>query len=326
MNVIQGYDFDDVLLVPKLSQVNHRGEVNLLVNFPWGTCYPIFSSPMAGISGVELVKKMCELGCMGILHRFMPIEARRLALADLKKTKHWGVAIGIRAMRQELDFAERAMNVGASFICVDIANGYIDELYSFIDLLISRYGFMRSRIISGNVVTGEGVKGLSRYCRFIRVGIGSGTQCTTRNVTGVGYPQLSALEDCSLYKDLLPAKILADGGIRNSGNAVKAFAVGADAVVLGTLLAYANEAEDKDGNVYGSASRRVKENYSSGITSIEGLESKIPLEEKRPLQEIIEEFLAGIRSACTYLNCNDITKIKDNATFVTAGRGSIKEL
>jgi IMP dehydrogenase len=176
----------------------------------------------------------------------------------------------------------------------------------------------------GNVATREGADLLVESgATYIRVGIGSGGLCSTRNVTGIGVPQLTAIEDVNLSRYRNDFRLVADGGIHNSGNAVKAFAVGADYVMLGSLLAQAYEAEH-EGKIRGMASRSLQEEHHGVVKSVEGIERTV--EKTRPLTELIEEFIMGIRSACTYLNCANYSMIKYNSRFISTGKGTLKSL
>ena len=305
-------DFDGVNLVPRggKSQLSSRSDVDLLSDMG---IYPIISSPMAGVSGKDLVVGMAKNDCLGIYHRFDTYENRindmRAIAYEMSFTAGdlYGVAIGIDNEQIELAIADSAVNsYGASLLCVDIANGYLDKLLKYGEKL--RDLFPHTALMSGNVVTREGADALfNAGFTFVRVGIGGGSHCTTRSVTGVGRNQLKALDecfDCDAY-------LVSDGGIRNSGDAVKSFAAGADFVMLGGILAYTNEA-DNDGWLYGMASARNHNTMQKKLKSVEGRESQIDPDLKKPLKEILENFTWGIKSGCTYLNAESYRDIRDN--------------
>jgi len=302
-------DFDGVHLVPRggSSQLSSRSDVNLWSDF--GT-HPIISSPMAGVSGKNLVIEMANNDCLGIYHRFDTYENRR---SDIRGINHalslgagqrFGVAIGIDNEEVELAVAKLAVNTyGASMLCVDIANGYLQKLLDYGSRL--RDMFPHTHLMSGNVVTLDGANALFKAgFDMVRIGIGGGSHCTTRSITGIGRNQLTALTEC-LTSD---AYLVSDGGIRNSGDAVKSFAAGADYVML---LAYANEA-DNNGWLYGMASARNHHTMQKKLKSVEGRESQIDPELKKPLKAILEDFMWGIRSGCTYLNAESYMEIRDN--------------
>jgi len=307
-------DYDDIYLIPKqgCSSINSRTEVDLKTNF-YGL-YPIISSPMKAISGVNLVIEMAKNNCLGILHRFDTPEQRIKNIhAIAKENVKFGIAIGVHDFLTELDIASCAFEKGAVLICVDCANGYMEQLYGIGEKLVSRFG-TEIALMSGNIVTRQGAEHL-KNCGydFVRVGIGGSKVCTTRTMTGVGRNNLSAIYDCKWANKY----IVADGGVNEPGKAVKSFAVGADFVMMGSALAYADESEGTD-TIYGMASEKLHREEGKLIKSIEGMEIKIDVDKKRPLREIIEQYLWCIRSACTILGCAHYNQIYDRAKIVLA--------
>ena len=303
-------DFDGVHLVPHggISKLSSRSDVSLISRFEG--LYPIISSPMAGVSGVNLVVEMGNNGCFGIYHRFGSYEQRFEDIIKIRSSTHhpFGVAIGIDNQYNEIKVADYAVLHGASLICVDIANGYLSKLLDYGVALRRR--FPDTYLMSGNVVTLDGADALKNAgFDFVRVGIGGGSHCTTRSVTGIGRNQMVALEDCASSD----AYLVSDGGIRNSGDAVKSFASGADFVMLGGMLAYANEA-DNNGYLYGMASARNHFTMQKKLKSVEGRESEIDPTLKRPLRLILDDFMWGIKSGCTYLNASSHRDIRRNCT------------
>ncbi len=316
--MIREYDYDDVLLTPLTSNVNSREDVNFTFNFLGKKRYPIFSAPMKNVSEVEIIRLLDRLKCIGILHKFDTLE-NRLESVDIlaRDLEMFGVACGLN----ETDFAVEATKRGANFICIDIANGGIKALADMIKRL-KDLGV--NNIMSGNVATYSGVSQLvNAGSEFIRVGVGSGKVCWTRNVTGVGRPQLSALKECKgIYKYFPNTILISDGGISNSGNAVKSFAFGAKAVMLGSVLARAKELNNE--YYYGMASKKLQKEFYGANKSVEG--TVIPVTEHYPLSDIIDEFVYGVKSACTYLDCSDYKYIANNAIPIEVSRSAIKEL
>ena len=322
MEVLKGYDYDDVLLVPKIgtSRINSRKDVKLTSYL--GDRYPIMSAPMEGISGVKLVKELSRLNCIGILHGRGSKEERKERIKALDGY-YFGVAIGLKNFEEELEIAKYAVDCGADIICLDVANGYLESVQNTVRIL--RDTFSIPYIMAGNVVTLEGAFALSKAgANLIRVGIGGGNLCTTRTVTGVGCPQLTAIENCAkvdTFDDQGLVKIISDGGVGNSGNAVKSFVFGADFVMLGSLLANAQEAEHwgtkSEGMIHGEASlpSQLKRKFYEDIISVEGTTKEVT--ECRPLEEIINRFLGGIQSACTYLGVDDIRDLNGCCDIVT---------
>jgi IMP dehydrogenase len=227
-----------------------------------------------------------------------------------KDIVYFGIAIGLEDHRYEM-----ALDYGASVICIDVANGYLDSVKHFCERVanhISIYSY-DCLLMSGNVVTYDGVKDLSDVgVRLIRIGIGTGNLCTTRQATGVGYGQITALENCAYAKpDYI--KLVADGGIRSSGDVVKALAAGADLVMIGSLLGHTYESEH-NGEIYGMASRKLQEDFYHQVRSVEGTIQS--MEKTTSLDDFLSEFVYGIKHGFTYLGVNNIQDLQRSAEFV----------
>lgn len=315
----QGLEFDDILLKPKHSNVNSRGDVDISVDFEkFKLEFPVIASPMRGIVNADFCVKFAELGGIGVLHRFYDdtfewdVEVEKISEAKL-----FGLSVGLHDNRY-LKLLQHKPNI----LLVDVANGntqaYIDfckQVRKDIDKISPE-----TLLMAGNVATfccAQDLKDVG--AEWVRVGIGGGGLCTTRNITGVGVPQVTALLDCSQST----AKLVSDGGIKDSGDAVKAFACGADVVMLGSLLAQTFESP-ADSTIYGMASRKLQDMRQTQAKSVEGIEKII--EKTMPLKQFVEEFSWGIRSAGTYLSANNLQGIYDNAEIILVGRGSIKDL
>jgi len=322
-------DYDDVLLVPEHSYIKSRKDVNLFIENK--THMPIFSAPMKGISNVSFIKELSKLGGIGILHRFFSTEAERLeSIIQLKETKNYGIAIGINEWKKELVYVKLAVENGAKFICIDTATGHMQRTIDSVSSLnqYRKENGLNFEIISGNVATYEGAYYLAQSgSDFIRCGIGGGSVCATRGVTSVGIPDLTAIQDCSNIKNLYPnVKIIADGGIKNSGNAMKAFVFGADYVMIGSLFGKSKESNN-GGIVHGMSSYKLQNEMGKHLRSNEGLVMQIPQEDIRPLKEIYEEFTWGIKSGLSYLDCSDINELHNQeVTYIKTGNGTLKKL
>lgn len=330
MNLSRGYEFDDILLVPQPSSVTSRETVDLsttIGNLLMST--PIIASPMSGIVGVELIKELGRLGGIGILHRFYQNPGKRQVDLQLleRNATNFGVAVGLGDT-----FYLTALEYGASIICVDVANGYLDSVLDFTNEIAT---YIRNHnynciVMSGNVATFEGAKRLhDNGAKLIRVGIGSGQLCTTRTNTGVGVPQATAIQDCSYYMndlDILEMgrreranpktewNVVADGGIKNSGDAVKALACGADLIMLGSLFASCFESDNK-GKIQGMASREFQEQFYGEVKkSVEGIQKNA--EKTQVLYQFLEEFIWNMKSGFTYLNSMDINQLHEGMEFV----------
>jgi IMP dehydrogenase/GMP reductase len=339
----ESYDFDDVLLVPKVSSINSRKDIDTSIKIKnLELQVPIIASPMKGIVSPELIINLSNYGGIGIMHRFYDSTLKWKKDLDYiaKKANNFGVAIEINNNHYQY-----ALDSGIKILCVDVANGYLSSVREFcskVKSYIINNGYINQCLLmSGNVVTAEGAKALyTNGVDLIRVGIGSGGLCITRNVTGVGYPQLSAIMNCAgffkKYDDSLNSctlygrmktsnynyNVIADGGIRNSGDIVKALAAGADLVMIGSLFGKAKESSS-NGIIYGMASARLQEEYYHGIKSVEGIEMEI--KKDTTVLDIVNEISWGIKSACTYLNCRESRNLSKDAEFILIGQGSLKE-
>ena len=209
--------------------------------------------------------------------------------------------------------------VSAGFIGLDVANGYTIRFVDAVKKL--REECPNATIAAGNVVTADMTQELILAgADIIKVGIGPGSVCTTRIKTGIGYPQLSAVIECADAAHGLAAHIIADGGCVNSGDIVKAFAGGADFVMIGGMLAGHDECESKVENgmmkFYGMASKSAmeKHNYHNEYRGAEG--KTVEVEYRGKVEDTIKDILSGIRSACTYVGADKLKTLSKCTTFV----------
>jgi IMP dehydrogenase/GMP reductase len=237
-NVVKGYSFDDVLLVPSKSDLDSRSEVNLRSAVGMiGLDLPILSSPMDTVTEENMAVFMWESGGFGIIHRYNTVNKQ---YAMVKWVKEMGVRVGA-AVGINHDAKERVdalLEAGVDLICIDIAHGDSQKAYELVAAI--RDSTSAIQIMSGNIVTEEAaIRYLDAGADVLRVGVGPGSACSTRVVAGVGYPQLSAISNVKTYAERFDYAytIVADGGIRTSGDVVKALAAGADAVMVGGILA-----------------------------------------------------------------------------------------
>ncbi len=314
-------DYDRVYLIPThISKVHSRESVSLDSGFH--ELYPFFGAPMKGITGPELVIEMGRNNCLGILHRFDSKSKRLSNIDEVSITDVlFGVAISLDQFDTELEIAIHAYRRGAVLIVLDLANGNLSLLDEAGKRLRKVFGDSIS-LMTGNIVTKYNAQFI-KDCGFdfVRVGIGGSKVCATRDVTGIGRSNLAALADC--YD--VDINLVSDGGINIPANAAKSFAFGADYCMIGSALAYAIEAENtkeenENGNydLYGMASKKNHILNGKKIKSIEGKEFEIDPSEKKPLKEILNNFIWGLRSTCTYLGCDSYKDIKFNCEIVRA--------
>jgi GMP reductase len=215
-------------------------------------------------------------------------------------------------------------------VCVDAANGYTKYFVERVKRI--RETFPEMTIMAGNVATPDMVQELliSGAADIVKIGIGPGSVCTTRITTGVGYPQLSAIIECADAAHGLQGHVCADGGCRSPGDVVKAFAAGADFVMLGGMLAGHDECEaewvEEDGKrvamtFYGMSSRKALDKHAGGrrdYRACEGREVTVPY--RGPVKETIQEITGGIRSACAYVGATRLKDLSKCTTFVICQR------
>ena len=239
-----GLSYDDVLVVPKYSDIKSRTKVDVSATMDKYTKLdvPLIAAPMDTVCGVDMAKALYLNGAIGILHRYNSIEEQVAMFGDVREANaECGVAIGATG-----DFMERAealFTIGCEFFCIDTAHGHHLHVKKAITDLKAIF-HNNVHIMAGNVVTARACEDLQEWgADSVRVGIGGGSCCTTRIVTGHGMPNFTAVQECAAADTGLT--IVADGGIRSSGDAVKALAAGADVVMAGSLLAGTDEAPGK---------------------------------------------------------------------------------
>ena len=210
------------------------------------------------------------------------------------------------------------------YVCIDVANGYTEAFVAFVKKVRETYPDIV--LMAGNVVTGDMTEELLLAgADIVKVGIGPGSVCTTRKMTGVGYPQLSAIIECADAAHGLGGRICADGGCTVPGDIAKAFGGGADFVMLGGMLAGHDEAAGdvvttEDGvfkRFYGMSSRNAMDKYAGGVAKYRAAEGKAVLIPARgPVESTIQDILGGVRSACTYVGARRLKELTMRTTFV----------
>lgn len=349
-------DFDDVLLVPKRSIVKSRKDVDLIKTYKFYHSYkcwkglPIISANMDTTGTFNMAKSLLKHNALTCLHKYYTVEDLIKFYTEdsedrsSRLAKAW-VSIGM----SEEDLEKLILISGDTGIepniCIDIANGYTEKFVEFCSRV--RDNFESSIIMAGNVVTPEMVQELIIHggVDIVKVGIGPGSACTTRLKTGVGYPQLSAIMECASAAhglksgDKRHGLICADGGCREPGDIVKAFAAGADFVMLGGMFAGADECEGnweyydngfsnpwcqirkKNLLFYGMSSKEAQEKHGEGLKdyrSSEGRVKKVPY--KGPVSDILNDICGGLRSACTYCGATNLKDLPKTAQFIRVNR------
>lgn len=318
------YSYDDVLIKPLPSSITSRDAVDISVklsNF-LTINFPLIASPMVGVTSGKFAKQLSDLGGIAILHRFY--ETRGHLFDDINNNLTDKDNYGVSVKVEEENFQEYFEKSSPKIICVDTANGYNYNLIRYVYKLATHIqkNNYNCLILAGNVVTEEGCTNLyNNGCELIRVNIGSGSPCSTRNITGIGIPEISAISDC--HNPGKRYKIVADGGIKNSGDFCKAVVAGANAGMSGKLFAETFEAPN-EGILRGMASRGHQESLNIVVKSVEGFDTLV--DKKHSLADFIKEFGYGIKSCGTYLNASNLNEICKNGEFVSVSNTAIKKL
>jgi len=335
-------DFADVLIRPKRSSMKSRSEVCLEREFKFRlrdgntsfSCLPIMSANMDTVGTFQIAEQLIPFGGMVAIHKHYSVEQwvenyNKFFINGIR-ANHLIYTMGMgsdgNSQYQEVEKAQRVLSVcpTVSFICLDVANGYTERFVEYVKTI--RGLFPNHVLIAGNVVTREMTEALLLAgANIVKVGIGPGSVCTTRRVAGVGYPQLSAIAECADAAHGLGGYVIGDGGCTCPGDVAKAFAAGADFVMLGGMFAGSDEAEGEiDGDrkrFYGMSSCAAMTKYSGGVAPHRASEGKVvsvPL--TGPLCNTIQEITGGIRSACTYVGAKRLKDLPKCATFVRVNR------
>lgn len=326
--------YDDVLLVPQYSTIESRTQIDLSVPFEpnFNLSIPIVSSPMDTITGANMAAMMFRMGGLGIIHRYNTIEKQANLVRQAMKSGGFlcGAAVGVTG-----DYLERTKELvaaGASVICIDVAHGHHKLMKDALDNIKS-WAPDYLHVMAGNVATREGFDALAQWgADSVRCNVGGGSICTTRIQTGHGVPGLHTIFECAQSQYAGTVLIIADGGIKNSGDCVKALAAGADLVMCGSLLSGTDETpgsvfEDKDGtlrkNFRGMASKEAQKDWRGKFSSLEGVATSVPC--RGPVAEIIYELEQGIRSGCSYSGVTNLDELKQKAKFIIQSPSAQKE-
>lgn len=334
--------YDDVLLLPNYSEIT-----------PPETCVssrlcpaidlkiPIVSAPMDTVTEMAMAAAMGQQGALGIIHRNLSISEQAAQLkAAINSGAKAGAAVGVGADMNER--VEMLVHGGAAVICLDSAHGHTKNVIEAVRTIKAR--FPDTPLIAGNIATYEGAKALFEAgADIVKVGMGPGSICTTRVMSGMGVPQLSALVEAVKASREFGRTVIADGGIKTSGDIVKALAAGASAVMLGSLLAGTDEApgelaefEGKRFKAYrgmgsvvamarGSAARYGQACKDGDVKKLvpEGVEGFVAA--RGPLKEHLHQLLGGLRSGMAYLGAKDIAALQEKARFIRISQAGMLE-
>lgn len=345
--VKEGYTFDDLLLVPAKSEVVPK-DVSLKTRLTDKVTLniPLISAAMDTVTEEEMAREMSKLGGLGFIHKNMTIKEQADMIKNVKSVEvnsDWedaslnssgkllvGAAVGVGL--DTMDRVKALVDAGVDIITVDSAHGHSEGVIQTVKKIREQYPTLD--IVGGNVVTAQGATDLIYAgANVIKVGVGPGSICTTRVVAGVGVPQLTAVNDVYQVAKQYNVGVIADGGIKLSGDIAKAIAAGADCVMLGGLLAGTEESPGEIIEVYG---KKVKNYVGMGSLSAmqrgssdryfqggekelkklvpEGIEATVPY--KGSINEVVYQMMGGLRSGMGYCGCASILEMKLNAQFV----------
>ena len=319
-------DFNDVLLKPKRSTLSSRKEVELERDFSFWKGIPIMASNMDGVGTFSMARALQGFNILTVIKKHYSFDEWKIAMSFGLGMSNVAVSTGTNAIwdSDAEDFKTMKLVLEEwseiKFICIDVANGYQQNFADFVSRI--REEFPDKIIIAGNVITGEMTEQLIiSGANIVKCGIGPGSVCTTRIMTGVGVPQLSGINECADAAHGLDGHIIADGGCVVPGDVAKAFGAGADFVMLGGMLAFHDEGEiemqDGKYEFYGMSSDRAMEIHGSRKDGYKGSEGKVvKLKSRGKVKDTIVEILGGLRSACTYIGARRIKDMPKCASFV----------
>lgn len=352
----EAYTFDDLLLVPAKSKVV-PAEVVLKTQLTpkIKLNIPILSAAMDTVTEEAMATMLAKLGGLGFIHKNMTAEEQAMmvrrvkdavieepftdASVDSEGRLLVGAAVGVSA--STLERVSALVEAGVDIVAVDSAHGHSKGVIDTVKRIRDQYPDLD--LVGGNIVTAQGATDLIYAgATVVKVGVGPGSICTTRVVSGVGVPQLTAVNDVYQVAKQYGVGVIADGGIKLSGDIVKALAAGADVVMLGGLLAGTEETPGDILEVYGqkvksyvgmgslSAMQRGSSDryFQGGVSELkklvpEGIEATVPY--KGSIREVVHQMMGGLRSGMGYCGCETIRELKENAKFVKITGAGLQE-
>jgi GMP reductase len=324
-----------VLIRPKRSTLTSRSEVDISREFVFHNSrntyhgIPIIAANMDSTGTFAMARALGRHGLSTALHKHYAehelVEFFQSLQRDGLSESSAFYSMGISKGDFDKFCAVMAQASNAiKYVCIDVANGYTEGFIHYVKRV--RDAYPQLTIMAGNVVTGDITEELILAgADIVKVGIGPGSVCTTRKMTGVGYPQLSAVIECADAAHGLGGQICADGGCVVPGDLAKAFGGGADYIMLGGMLAghdeCAGDVVERDGKqfkrFYGMSSRTAMEKYAGGVAQYRASEGKEVLVDYRgPVDTTLQDILGGVRSACTYVGAHKLKELTKRTTFV----------
>nr|4MJM_A Chain A, Inosine-5'-monophosphate dehydrogenase [Bacillus anthracis str. Ames]4MJM_B Chain B, Inosine-5'-monophosphate dehydrogenase [Bacillus anthracis str. Ames]4MJM_C Chain C, Inosine-5'-monophosphate dehydrogenase [Bacillus anthracis str. Ames]4MJM_D Chain D, Inosine-5'-monophosphate dehydrogenase [Bacillus anthracis str. Ames] len=359
--VKEGLTFDDVLLVPAKSDVLPREvSVKTVLSESLQLNIPLISAGMDTVTEADMAIAMARQGGLGIIHKNMSIEQQAEQVDKVKRSESGGIkdiekviefpnsakdkqgrllvgaAVGVTA--DAMTRIDALVKASVDAIVLDTAHGHSQGVIDKVKEVRAKYPSLN--IIAGNVATAEATKALIEAgANVVKVGIGPGSICTTRVVAGVGVPQLTAVYDCATEARKHGIPVIADGGIKYSGDMVKALAAGAHVVMLGSMFAGVAESpgeteiyQGRQFKVYrgmgsvGAMEKGSKDRYfQEGNKKLvpEGIEGRVPY--KGPLADTVHQLVGGLRAGMGYCGAQDLEFLRENAQFIRMSGAGLLE-
>ena len=316
-------DYKDVLITPKRSTLSSRSQVRLKREFMFRngnnwSGVPIIAANMDGVGTFEMDTELDKHECLVAVTKHYDNDVLGEHFKQKLNSSVYSLGISDSDL-QKFQFVYSVAQNPYMRVCVDVANGYTQSFVDFIKRFRDKYPNIV--LMAGNVVTPEMTEELILAgVDVVKVGIGPGSVCTTRKMTGIGYPQLSAVIECADAAHGLQGHIIADGGCSVPGDVVKAFAAGADFVMLGGMLAGHKEGGASpfgDNKFYGMSSETAMDLHNGGVANYRASEGKtVEIPYRGEVSRTLQDILGGLRSACTYVGASELKELSKRTTFV----------
>lgn len=326
-------DFKDVLITPKRSIIASRKQVDLKRTFffknskkSW-TGIPIIAANMSHTGTFEIAQQLNDFSMLTALSRFFDFETfqkniNMMKAKDPEKIFFQNIMLttGVKDISYSLACKILENNPEFQWICIDIANGYSETFVNFVEKV--RRDYPEKIIVAGNVCTPEMTEQLIiAGADVVKIGIGPGSVCTTRALTGIGYPQLSAVIECADAAHGMGGQIISDGGCVVPGDVGKAFAGGADFIMLGGMFSGHDECDGEviEGKMrfFGMSSSEAMDKYFGGVADYKTAEGKeVWVSYKGAIKDTVKKILGGLRSTCSYTGSDKLKNLSKCTTFI----------